>query len=204
LLGGQGGECASGQDDINLERNQFGCESGEPLELPLVRSVFDHEVAALDVTEVTQSLAEGLSDGGRGRAAPKYAYASDLGRLLRLTGERRGEEAGDCREEDPAFHHGAPSSNFFSAVAKRARISSSRVRRESLRRRRLSSARHRSEHVSLRPAGRGLPHAAQTGCWEATTPERSGCRQSWDAKSGRTWDQAFRGPAAGPRIRSST
>ena len=48
--------CACGHDDINLERNQFGRESGEPLDLPLGISVFNHEVAALDVAEVTQSL----------------------------------------------------------------------------------------------------------------------------------------------------
>ena len=56
--------CLRGHDDINLERNQFGRESGEPLELPLGISVFDHDVAALDVTEVTQSLTEGLCAGG--------------------------------------------------------------------------------------------------------------------------------------------
>src|SRR5882724_5141305 len=54
LLGGQSLGCASGQDDINLERNQFGRKSGEPLGLPLGISVLDHDVAALDVTEVTQ------------------------------------------------------------------------------------------------------------------------------------------------------
>jgi hypothetical protein len=53
LLGGQGVGCACGQDDINPERNQFGRKSGEPLELPLGRSDFIHDVAALDVTEVT-------------------------------------------------------------------------------------------------------------------------------------------------------
>ncbi len=67
LLGGQGAECAPcGHNDINLERNQFGRESGEPLGLPLGISVFDHEVTALDVTEVTQSLEEGLSLAGIG------------------------------------------------------------------------------------------------------------------------------------------
>jgi hypothetical protein len=78
-----------------LERNQFGRESGEPLELPLGKSVFDHEVATLDVTEVTQSLEEGLVlVGGNGRAVRRQvAYSSDLGRLLRPGGERRGEEA---------------------------------------------------------------------------------------------------------------
>ena len=60
MLGGQGAGCAWGHDDINLERNQFGRESREPLDLPLGISVFDHDVAALDVTEVTQSLEEGL------------------------------------------------------------------------------------------------------------------------------------------------
>jgi len=40
-------------EDINLEGNQFGRESWEPLGLPLGRSVFDHNVAALDITEVT-------------------------------------------------------------------------------------------------------------------------------------------------------
>jgi hypothetical protein len=71
LLGGQSGGCASGRDDdINLERNQFGRKSGEPLELPLGISVFDHEVAALDVTKVTQSLTEGLWQVGvTGQAA---------------------------------------------------------------------------------------------------------------------------------------
>jgi hypothetical protein len=47
LLGGQGGGGASDKDDINLERNQFGRKSGEPLELPLGISVFNHDVAAV-------------------------------------------------------------------------------------------------------------------------------------------------------------
>ena len=106
MLGGQGGECAWGHDDINLERNQFGRKSGEPLELPLGISVFDHEVAALDVTEVTQSLKEGLSQVGiSGQVARQVAYSSDLGRLLRLGGERRGEEAEGCPTEKPAPVH---------------------------------------------------------------------------------------------------
>jgi len=65
LHGGQGGECASAhEDDINLEPNQFGRESGEPLGLPLGVPVFNHDVAAFDVTEVTQSLKKGLSQVG--------------------------------------------------------------------------------------------------------------------------------------------
>ena len=65
MHGHTGAECASfGQDDINLERNQFGRKSGEPLALRLGISVFDHDVAALDVTEVTQSLEEGVAQVG--------------------------------------------------------------------------------------------------------------------------------------------
>ena len=104
MLGGQGGGCASGHDDINLERNQFGRKSGEPLELPLGISVFDHDVAALDVTEVTQSLTEGLAQvGASGQVGRQVAYSSDLGRLLRLGGERRGEKRPGRDQEVPAL-----------------------------------------------------------------------------------------------------
>ena len=93
MPGGEGVECASGHDDINLERYEFGHASGEPLALPLVNSVFDHDVAALDVTEITQSLAEGFAQvGARIPAGPQVAYSSDLPRLLCLGGERPGEE----------------------------------------------------------------------------------------------------------------
>ena len=77
-------------------------KSGEPLELPLGISVFNHDVAALDVTEVTQSLEEGLSQVGiRGQVERQEAYSSDLGRLLGL-GERRGEEATRHRAKECA------------------------------------------------------------------------------------------------------
>src|SRR4030095_13383642 len=107
LLGGQDGERACGDhDDVNLERDQFGRKSGEPLELPLGISVFDHQVAALDVTEVTQSLTEGLlHDGISGQVGRQVAYSSDLGRLLRTGGERRGEQRGSTSKERAAIHH---------------------------------------------------------------------------------------------------
>jgi hypothetical protein len=103
LLGGQGGGCVSGHDDINLERNQFGRKSGEPLELSLGISIFNHDVAALDVTEVAQSLTEGLGQvGASGLVGRQVAYSSDLGRLLGLGGERRKSESNneDDREAD--------------------------------------------------------------------------------------------------------
>src|SRR5262249_30817138 len=64
-------------------------------ELPLSISVFDHDVSALDVTEITQSLTKGLGQvGATGQAARQVAYSSDLRRRLCLRGERRGEEDG--------------------------------------------------------------------------------------------------------------
>src|SRR5712691_10343565 len=108
LLGGQGDGCASGrEDDITLERNQIGRESGEPLGLPLGISLFNHDVAALDVTEVTQSLKEGLARMGvRGQVARQVAYSSDLGRLLGLGGERRSKESRTRASEEraPVYH----------------------------------------------------------------------------------------------------
>ena len=67
--------------------------SGESLGLPLGISVFDHDVAPFDVAEVTQCLTEGLGQaGGSGQVARQVAYSRDLPGLLRLDGERRGDE----------------------------------------------------------------------------------------------------------------
>ena len=90
LLGGYGGGCVSDHDDINLECNQFSRKSGKPVELLFGISVFHHEVAALDITEVTQSLTKGFVQVGlSGPAGPQVAYSSDLLYLLRLRNERR-------------------------------------------------------------------------------------------------------------------
>src|SRR5262245_1015809 len=97
---------AWGEDDIKLERNQFGRESGEPLGLPLGIAVFNHDVAALDVTEVTQSLTEGLWQvRGSGPVEQQVTYASNLGRLLSLGHERRGEETAGQREKSAPVHY---------------------------------------------------------------------------------------------------
>src|SRR6266567_3267575 len=78
LLDGHGGGSACDHNDINLERNQLCRKSGEPLILSLGISVFNHDIAALDVTEVTQSLEEGLSQvGGSGQVGRQVAYSSD-------------------------------------------------------------------------------------------------------------------------------
>jgi hypothetical protein len=71
---------------------------------PSASSVFDHQVAALDVTKIPQSLTEGV---GRLRfiaqAGLQIAYSSDLGRLLGLGAERRGKEYSGDDQEVPAL-----------------------------------------------------------------------------------------------------
>ena len=55
LHGRQGDACAScHENDIDLEQNQFGCKSGGALDPPLGVSIFNDNVAALDVTEIAQ------------------------------------------------------------------------------------------------------------------------------------------------------
>jgi hypothetical protein len=75
LLGGQGKGGTHGHDDINFERDQFGRQRGQPFDLPPGISVFDRNVATLDVTEVSQSLKENLCQlGGSGRVNRQDAY----------------------------------------------------------------------------------------------------------------------------------
>src|SRR5262249_51140920 len=58
-------------------------KSGEPLELPFSRLEFNHDVAALDVIEVTQSLAEGLWEVRAGGQIGRHArYSRYFGFLL--------------------------------------------------------------------------------------------------------------------------
>jgi len=56
LLGGESPLCVGRDDDINLERHEFGRERGEPLLLSISIALLDHEVAALDVSGLTQPL----------------------------------------------------------------------------------------------------------------------------------------------------
>lgn len=116
--------CASGEDDINPERNQLGGKSGEPLDLSPGISVFNHDVAPLDVTKVTQSLTEGLElvRGGSGQIDRQVAYSSDLGRLLRPGGTRAeelAEEKGDGEGEPQPSHRDSGPSN---SLRRRVRI----------------------------------------------------------------------------------
>ena len=85
-------------------------ESREPLELPLGISVFNHDVAALDVTAVTQSLTEGLGQVvGSRQVARQVAYSRDFPRRLRLGDEWHRDQSDHERNTEPerSDSHGA-------------------------------------------------------------------------------------------------
>jgi hypothetical protein len=73
-----------------LSATSSAARAGSRSSLPLGISVFDHDVATLDVTEVTQSLTEGLAQvGASGQVGRQVAYASGLGPCWDLGVERR-------------------------------------------------------------------------------------------------------------------
>jgi hypothetical protein len=91
-------------EDLHLEPDEISGELGVPLGSPARVPLLDREIAALDPPEFLQPLPKRI-DGirtGLGRQPP------DPGRggLLRLDGERHGEEAqGDGTKELPAVHY---------------------------------------------------------------------------------------------------
>src|SRR5262249_35932602 len=107
MLGGQRREGASvGHDDVDLERSQLGGERGKPFVFPIRIAIFDHDCTALDVSEVTQSLPEGLVRGGIGSHAHRQVTdSSDPVRRLGQGRERSGEEKDSGREEGSPLHY---------------------------------------------------------------------------------------------------
>jgi hypothetical protein len=89
LLEGEGRRRPGGRDHIDVQGDEFGNESGKPRIVSFRPSKFDLNVLALDVAEVTKSLAERSDEiglEGRGRV-PQEA---DPGRLAYAP--RRGQE----------------------------------------------------------------------------------------------------------------
>ena len=101
LLGGQGAQRGRSHDDIHLEGDKLRGERRESLELPLGIPDFDYDVAALDVSKIAQSLAEGVCRAqAAGHAARQVANARDPGRPLRIGGGRRRPE---CKQREYGF-----------------------------------------------------------------------------------------------------
>jgi hypothetical protein len=77
----------------------------------------DHNVATVDITEITQTLEQGLSQvGASGWVISQVAHSGDLGRLLGLNGNRaehpdegEGDDAGDEPDHlGPGHSNGSP------------------------------------------------------------------------------------------------
>jgi hypothetical protein len=93
--GGADGWDAAGEEEIDVAPNEIGRERRHPLHLLAAESVLQHDRLPLDIAELAQSLSQG--DDARtchvGGAVTEDAHRRDSGRLLRLTDERRAEEA---------------------------------------------------------------------------------------------------------------
>src|SRR5499426_197747 len=82
-------------DEVHLEPDQLGRQVGQPVDPILRISIVDDDILALNPPELAQPLPERVEQGrpiGTGREAKK-TYPRHLSRLLRVGGERRGEEA---------------------------------------------------------------------------------------------------------------
>src|SRR5262249_49600292 len=93
-----------GHDDVHFEPDQLHREVGQPVEPTLSGSIVDDDILTLDPPELAQRLPERVEVGPH--KYPKKPYPTHLPGLLRLSGERHGEEATGQRgnERSPCCH----------------------------------------------------------------------------------------------------
>src|SRR5262249_38596168 len=92
---------AGSDNGVDVETNQLVRQARESLEPSIGVSKLDTDVLALDVTEIPKPLLEGLVDRVGARiGARQYPDPRYLRRLLRLRGERRGEETASKGPEE--------------------------------------------------------------------------------------------------------
>ena len=94
-------------DEVHLEPDQLGRQVGQPVDPILRISIVDDNILALNPPELAQPLPERVEQGwpiGRGRQAKK-SYPRHLSRLLRVGGERRGDEAARDGGHESASRH---------------------------------------------------------------------------------------------------
>jgi hypothetical protein len=92
-LGGKNSRSV-GHDDIDVESNQLGRQSGEPVLMSICKAKFDVEVPAFDVAEVTKAIRKCV-DGSDKLGGRRRAQLPDPGKPLRLL--RPGRERPRCR-----------------------------------------------------------------------------------------------------------
>src|SRR5262245_12379256 len=98
---------ATRHDDVDLEPDQVLGELRKPLQLPVGEAVLDHHVPSRNVAEITQAVFKGFHGVRRllARRAHQIPDPRNTPRLLRLGGERRGEEASRNHREEGTSPH---------------------------------------------------------------------------------------------------
>ena len=76
-------------DQVELEVQQVGGKGREPIILPLVPSVLDHDVAAYNIAKLAQTLPERIH--GRMVLVAEVSDPVHLPRLLRFSDKRQGD-----------------------------------------------------------------------------------------------------------------
>src|SRR2546425_6507125 len=93
-------------NDIHLEAYEFLCERRKALVFAVGKAPFQRDVLPIDKSMLAQTLDEGVTIfwvciGGSGY---QYADPPQPPRLLRLGGERRGENRETCEKRPPVHH----------------------------------------------------------------------------------------------------
>src|SRR5262249_49803765 len=115
-LGSLDGSRPQGDDHVDAETDQFGSEIRESIGSPFGKAIINGEVAILDVAELAHALTE-CAQEVRQRAGELIQEANprDLP-LLRLAGERRGEDGDRSSNKcTPACHWSTSSARASTA-----------------------------------------------------------------------------------------
>jgi hypothetical protein len=103
-----GGRCRDRYHDVRLEPDQLRGEGRKPFEAALRVAIVDDKILAFEPPVFAQRLPECVEAtriGGSGRASQKADSGNpSRPRLLRLDGERRGEQGSQASDECAAVH----------------------------------------------------------------------------------------------------
>src|SRR6516162_9829758 len=104
-LGGKNSRSV-GHDDMDVESNQLGRQSGEPVLMSICKAKFDVEVPAFDVAEVTKAIRKCVdgSDKLGGRRRAQVPDPVKPLRLLRPRRDRPSRRATNQRDELATLH----------------------------------------------------------------------------------------------------
>lgn len=94
-----------GDDDVDFEANQFGGESSGSIAKALRGAPLDEDVLSLDVSMLAKAVTDRLAHGICQPGSRQHADCWHPLRLLRLSNDRRGEQARAHSLEEPSTIH---------------------------------------------------------------------------------------------------